>query len=262
MTKERKIVDLTGMVFGRLTVLGLDRREKATRGTRIYWKCLCSCGKEITTRGENLKNGSTKSCGCYNKDRVHEIQFDDLTGKRFGFWTVLKVDKVVKEPGATRYFWLCECDCGTIKSVGAGSLRGGKSKSCGCYKKTVSAKLNRREFGVASFNKVFSRYKQSAKERKVSFDLSKDEFFEFTQEKCYYCGREPGTLSKNMFKNGDFLYNGLDRIDSSLGYIKENIVTCCTLCNFAKRSTPQKEFIEWIEKVYFNLFSKKLRESI
>lgn len=129
--KERKIKDLTGMIFGRLTVIGLDRREKAKYGTRIYWRCVCSCGKEIVARGENLKKGTTKSCGCYNKDRVHETQFDDLTGKKFGFWSVVEIYKVAEN----RYYWLCKCDCGTIRAVLASSLRSGKSQSCGCYKK-------------------------------------------------------------------------------------------------------------------------------
>ena len=50
----------------------------------------------------------------------------DLTGQKFGHWTVLEYDKDSK--------WLCRCDCGTIKSVNTVSLRKGLSTSCGCYK--------------------------------------------------------------------------------------------------------------------------------
>ena len=54
----------------------------------------------------------------------------DLTGKRFGRWTV------IKEDGRARYggtMWLCKCDCGTIRRVNGRSLRAGLSMSCGCY---------------------------------------------------------------------------------------------------------------------------------
>lgn len=52
----------------------------------------------------------------------------DLTGQKFGRWTVLRFDK--KDTYGTR--WMCRCDCGNIASVLASNLRAGKSKSCGC----------------------------------------------------------------------------------------------------------------------------------
>lgn len=52
----------------------------------------------------------------------------DLTGQRFGSWTVIKRGKNVKG----RVYWICECDCGTVRSVFGDSLKSGKSTSCGC----------------------------------------------------------------------------------------------------------------------------------
>lgn len=51
----------------------------------------------------------------------------DLTGQRFGRWTVI-------EP-STNSHWLCKCDCGVIKPVLRGSLRSHESQSCGCLHK-------------------------------------------------------------------------------------------------------------------------------
>lgn len=56
--------DLTGNVFGRLTVLGYHHTDKKV----AYWSCLCSCGNEVVVRGSSLRNGMTKSCGCYRTD--------------------------------------------------------------------------------------------------------------------------------------------------------------------------------------------------
>lgn len=52
----------------------------------------------------------------------------DLTGNRFGRWTVLNLDE---RPGRLIY-WICRCDCGKEKSVYQNSLLSGKSQSCGC----------------------------------------------------------------------------------------------------------------------------------
>lgn len=57
MTKRR---DLTGMKFGRLTVLEYD----STVNGKAYWKCICDCGKCKITLGTSLVRGDTKSCGC------------------------------------------------------------------------------------------------------------------------------------------------------------------------------------------------------
>lgn len=54
-------------------------------------------------------------------------RFQDLSGQRFGRWTVIEFIGV----GPTR--WLCKCDCGVVRSVEAGNLKKGVSVSCGCF---------------------------------------------------------------------------------------------------------------------------------
>lgn len=63
-----KLIDLTGQVFGRLTVL---RREKQEKGDP-KWICLCECGKEKGVTANNLNNGKVKSCGCLKSQMVAE----------------------------------------------------------------------------------------------------------------------------------------------------------------------------------------------
>jgi hypothetical protein len=60
-----KFIDLTGKRFGRLLVL----REWKGISKDSQWVCLCDCGKETTVFGNNIKRGSTKSCGCLHKER-------------------------------------------------------------------------------------------------------------------------------------------------------------------------------------------------
>lgn len=56
-------VDLTGQVFGRLTVV---RRAGSTSKWDALWECRCSCGATTIIRGRSLRAGTSKSCGCLN----------------------------------------------------------------------------------------------------------------------------------------------------------------------------------------------------
>jgi hypothetical protein len=54
----------------------------------------------------------------------------DLTGQRFGLWTVLSLsDRRTKEHAL---FWKCRCDCGAVRDVIGTNMKNGKSLSCGC----------------------------------------------------------------------------------------------------------------------------------
>lgn len=64
-----KLLDLTGARFGRLVVVA--RAESAKSG-RVRWLCSCDCGQETTVRGDHLRYGFTKSCGCYNAEKTSE----------------------------------------------------------------------------------------------------------------------------------------------------------------------------------------------
>lgn len=59
--------------------------------------------------------------------------FNDLTGRKFGYWTVIAFDsKQLSPSGGRLYRWLCKCDCGNEQSVLSTSLKNGRSRSCGC----------------------------------------------------------------------------------------------------------------------------------
>jgi len=65
MEKEN---DLTGRIFGRLTVVGFSHSDKIR-----FWICKCSCGKQKIIRACHLKSGNTKSCGCLQRDGVKKL---------------------------------------------------------------------------------------------------------------------------------------------------------------------------------------------
>lgn len=72
--------------------------------------------------------------------------FRDLTGKRFGYLTVLSLHSRSSRSARTRTKWLCKCDCGNEVVVQANNLTSGNTKSCGCYHSLTIA-LPRAESG-------------------------------------------------------------------------------------------------------------------
>lgn len=119
-----KKIDLLGQKFGYLTVIEEDGSNSSGNA---MWKCECDCGNKVSVRGIDLRRGHTKSCGCYRpKSKVI-----DMTGQKFGQWTVLKFARIGKDRKA---IWECRCSCGNIKEVVGTSLRNGESTSCGCIR--------------------------------------------------------------------------------------------------------------------------------
>lgn len=174
----------------------------------------------------------------------------DLTGKRFGKLLVLELgNRLGKDRGL---FWLCKCDCGTIKEIRGSSLRNGDTKSCGCLAKFLTAERSKLVKYRASFNDLYYKYKESAKHRNLEFSISKEEFENITQQKCHYCGINPLQIRVDRHKklNGDYIHNGVDRIDSSMGYIQDNVVACCKICNYAKRNMSKEDFMVWVKRIY------------
>ena len=60
-------IDLTGQKFGKLTVVGEEGTCPTSRG--ITWRCLCDCGTLKVVRGNSLRMGKSKSCGCSQKEK-------------------------------------------------------------------------------------------------------------------------------------------------------------------------------------------------
>ena len=91
---------------------------------------------------------------------------------------------------------------------------------------------------------VFKEYKENAKSRNLPFEILFDVFAAKVQKQCSYCGANP-----EIKKNGSSR-NGLDRVDSGLGYTEQNTVTACRHCNWTKSDMTVSDFLAHIEKIY------------
>lgn len=78
----RKITDIQGCRFGRLTVVEVAGRDG---GGHVKWICQCDCGASAVTSGDRLRLGRARSCGCLNREksrsrmRIYNAMREDRT---------------------------------------------------------------------------------------------------------------------------------------------------------------------------------------
>ena len=172
----------------------------------------------------------------------------DETGKRYNRLVAIEYVRkyATKNNDHSDSIWLCKCDCGNAVEVLGTNLRKGISSSCGCYGREQQKKAVTLPTGEAAFNCLHAYYKSSAKKRKLKWRLSRNQFREIIQQNCIYCGAIPSNICKKSDLNGAYVYSGIDRVDNSRGYIKDNCVPCCKDCNTKKGSIT----LDIIFKVY------------
>lgn len=174
----------------------------------------------------------------------------DLTGQEFGRLAVLT------RVGTRGSFWRCRCLCGKVIVAKGEHLRRGYKQSCNCLRDQLAAKrLSARKlaFGQANRNGVYADYQESARQRGLEWSLGWFEFDVLTLGDCHYCGRPPSNLAKDKSKNGEYRYNGIDRQDNNRGYVKDNCVSCCRICNLMKRTMSEQEFRGHVERIFRHL---------
>lgn len=149
--------------------------------------------------------------------------------------------------------WKVICDCGTEGIRTSYILKSGKSKSCGCWSAELSGFKRRLPNNKAARNANILKYKSSALKRGITWGLTNEEFNEITSSNCYYCGIEPKQICKvggSRSYDCSIVYNGIDRLDNNKGYEPDNCVPFCKICNRAKDIMTEKEFLDWVGRVF------------
>jgi len=82
-----KMIDLTGMKFGELTVLGIHSRS---RNKSIRWTCHCSCGSTKEILGAHLRSGKITNCGCIRYSGIKQPQWKGCGDISGNYWYSLK----------------------------------------------------------------------------------------------------------------------------------------------------------------------------
>ena len=98
------IIDITGQRFGKLVVDGFAY----TKNKRAYWNCTCDCGNHCIKMGKYLRNGDTKSCGCYVIENARQLGLNNINRNKY---EVLEDGKTVRVYfNNTPNYFLCDLE--------------------------------------------------------------------------------------------------------------------------------------------------------
>jgi hypothetical protein len=191
-------------------------------------------------RKEALKNARKKGKFIH---RVPSLKFKSaLIGKTFGELEVLNcIDVKLKHT-----VWRCKCKCGKEITCSGRSLRNGKKINCGDKTKHISSTNYFKEIPIRFLKNIQKRARYDNLECNISMEYLWELFLKQNKK----CALSDISL---LFQNrtGDTLANAsLDRIDSKIGYLKNNIQFVDKNINRMKQNFNQQDFINWCSLIY------------
>lgn len=188
-------------------------------------------------------------------------------------WIVLQNDvKVLRPTGHNVINCEIQCECGYKRLVRTSVLKNLKIKGATTHFlktscKNCSLKTHRMQNSESRMlSSLYEAYKKKTAGRKkgIQFNLTIEEYNELIKSNCLYCGGAPNNKYRMKYTDGDilYLYQGVDRIDSSKDYDKINVVPCCANCNRAKGTQTIEDFNDWIYRLTNNNLSSTVREKV
>jgi hypothetical protein len=197
-------------------------------------ECLL-CGKPVKRFGKKFCSRS-----CANTYRIipflerRQHKECENCGKKFSDKPAIIIRrkycsrKCAERSSIKKHNFVC-CKCGEQKTqddfyVDRHKARGHVARCKQCYAETAktigSRKPSRRE---ASF-------KSGAQRRGLPYNLTHEQFMSLWQQPCHYCGEPIDTI-------------GIDRVDNTAGYMVDNVVPCCRICNSMKSHMNLLDFL-------------------
>lgn len=212
---------------------------------KLKIKCV-DCGEEQIVRATHKER-----CVC-NNCRL-KLNNDKYVGKIYGCYLIVSFDHY-NSSNTHRYFKVKCLKCGEESIKTLNNIKSNKGSCSNCKK--GNGRIPTLE---APRNCVKSSYISGAKDRNLEFSLSDEDFDNLIFGNCYFCDSPIKEYQQDKVYNKTnipFLRNGIDRLDSSKGYTKDNCVSCCSKCNAMKSDSTEKDFIDQVEKIH-NFVNKR-----
>lgn len=167
----------------------------------------------------------------------------NIAGRTFDRWTVLRQDSSNSRGQA---MWVCQCQCGKVKSVLGTSLLQGKSKSCGCLSTDLFFKGHEQISGS-----YWQRLEKGASLRSHEFTITIEYAWNLFLEqngKCALTGLDL-TFQKNYSNHAQNQTASLDRIDQNKGYVIGNVRWVHKDINRMRWAHDDKTFFDYCKMV-------------
>ena len=244
-----------GLTKGVLTVTKVTDEKDNNKNTLV--ECVCSrCGALSIVRLDRLTikaKYADKYCSkCRDTYKLEQLK-KRVLGKTNGVLTCISIEgyKYDSVSKSDRAFVRCICsNCNSESVVRAERITSKTQipKSCtNCYGKVIGSINHDRYYRQSEADSEYqyrtnqklsaclSKFKHGAYQRSLLWDLTDERAVELLKSACYYCGSEPSF--------------GIDRIDSSKGYVADNVVSCCGMCNIMKNKFPQESFLMQLRRI-------------
>lgn len=223
------------------TIVGLENKRSGKlliiKKVDKKWECLCDCGRTCYIKAAHLTKCHITSCGCKKRPI--------LIGKKFGRLTVLRF--VGKNRNGKKLFE-CRCDCGKTINAISSKLASGKKQSCGCLARENFLKRQWKGYGEIS-GSYWTRVLNQARSRNLEVSITIQEVWDLflkQEKKCNLTGL-PLSFSSGYTKNNGTA--SLDRINSKLGYTRDNVQWIHKYVNQMKMDLDEKTFVELCRKI-------------
>ena len=209
------------------------------------------CLEDLGLKGKNhlLKVRCTK-CGkefnlrTYQFDNNEHYCFNKYVGMSNGVLTCIEDLGAAYKNNKKVHLLKIKCSrCGNYSIVRSDRLNSSVyiPKSCTCCVNSLQKEIaDSKYLSTRHFRQRLNSIKKGAVERKLEFNITEKTVASLLLGNCYYCG-EP-------------LADGIDRLDSSKGYIENNVVPCCKICNIMKNKFPLDTFLNKVKKIYNKFF--------
>ena len=165
----------------------------------------------------------------------------NISGKKFGNLLAIEYSHTDKVE-----YWKFNCElCGNIGVRRKPDVMCGKTLSCGCQKNVGMKNGNWSGYKEID-GRIYSHYKNNAKKRGIEFDITIEDMYKqflLQNKKCPYTGYDLILSAKIIYRRTPKTAS-LDRIDSTKGYIKENIQWVFKKINILKNDLSHDEFIK------------------
>jgi len=224
-----------------------NRREKAKNNnkTDTHQTCSTCCQDLESSLFVGINGGNTKTCkNCRESNRIQDQKRDKEHRNKLACIASNKPERIAKKADWKEEHYekvVMYCMNHRQRRIDE-DINEYLERNAQCAKQW--RKNNPDKVQINNQNKInninlqYGVYSRCAGDKNLDFEISQEEFNKIVKEPCHYC---------NIIQERGF--NGVDRLDSNIGYVLDNCVSCCKICNYMKCSLPVDVFLKRIEHI-------------
>ena len=224
-----------------------NRREKAKNNnkTDTHQTCSTCCQDLESSLFVGINGGNTKTCKkCRESNRIQDQKRDKEHRNKLACIASNKPERIAKKAdwkeenyGKVVMYCMNHRQRRIDEDINEYLERNAQCAKQWRKNNPDKVQINNQN-KINNINLQYGVYSRCAGDKNLDFEISQEEFNKIVKEPCHYC---------NIIQERGF--NGVDRLDSNIGYVLDNCVSCCKICNYMKCSLPVDVFLKRIEHI-------------